>query len=169
MTYSYTNAYTRTFTRTSAQYLASKVAGDLRRVSSYYGSPSESQIQDYLQELVEMLAQGYVESVEYGFKREDRRVVTLYYEFHPDGTLADSRSGGVYAYADITGAPWFSFMAYTQKWSDLSEAARVAFVAKLPFKRTPGQAPADGSGYWATDRSYSIDGFGIQRKTFRPY
>jgi hypothetical protein len=78
MTYSYTTTLAETFTRTIARYVASKVVADLRRMHSYYGQPSLGLIEDYYEELTELLAGDYVQSVEYGFKRGDRRVVSLY-------------------------------------------------------------------------------------------
>ncbi|MDA2915770.1 hypothetical protein MYX64_02845 [Nitrospinae bacterium AH_259_B05_G02_I21] len=160
---------TRTFTRTSAQYIASKVVSDLRRMLSYYGKPSESWIDAYYEELSELLANGYVENVEYGFKRNGKRVVSLYYAVRADGSLSDNRAGGVYAWTDTAGAAWFSFLNYTNKWWRLSQEERNRFRSRLPFRRTVGEAPGDGYGYWITDRSYTADGVGTQRRTFRPY
>lgn len=165
----YTFATTSTFTRTSARHIASKVVTDLRRMSFYYGRPSERQIEDYYAELVELLVEGHLESVEYGFRREGRRVVSLYYEARADGSLSDDRAGGVPARVDITGASWFSFLEKSTKFFNLPEREQARIEAALPVKRTPSQPPSNGQGYWVTDRSYSADGVGTQRRTFRPY
>ena len=166
-----TNTFTTstTFTRTDAKYLASKVVSDLRGMKDYYGRPDESLIRDYYEELAELLVGGYVASVEYGFKRNGQRVVTLFYELRTDGSLTDGKSGGVYARADISGAKWFSFLVYSSKWDLLSPSAQQEIEARLPFQRSYGQAPQDGSGYWVTDRSYSSKSVATQRRTFRPY
>ena len=165
--YSWTT--TRTYTRTNAQYVSSKIAADLRRILSYYGEPSESWIEKYRDELTMMLAESYVDSIEYGFKRNESRVVTLFYSFRSDGTLKDDRAGGVYSRANIDGAVWFSFLIYLSKWNSLTQAERDSFESKCPIKRTTGSQPKDGNGYWAQDRSYSSDALDAQRKTFRPY
>lgn len=168
MSYTFTN----TFTRTSAQYIASKVAADLRRMNAFYGHsghPSEQEIEDYYNELVEFLLHGHLENVEYGFKRNGERIVSLKYTVAMNGSLSDGHAGGVYARVDVSGASWFSFMIYSSKWSALSQEALQSFNAKLPFVRTSGEAPKDGQGYWIADRSYSADGIGTQRQTFRPY
>ena len=167
MTSTYTTS--STFTRTNAEYIASKVVADLGGMRDYYGRPTDSQIWDYYGELAELLVGGYVASVEYGFKRSDRRVVTLYYEVLADGSLADGRSGGVYARASVLDTVWFSFLTYSWKWDSLQAADQRNIEAGLPIKRSYGQAPQDGSGYWVTDRSYSSQGVGTQRRTFRPY
>ena len=166
-----TNTFTTstTFTRTNAEYLASKVVSDLRGMKAYYHCPNESEIWDYYAELAELLVCGLLGSVEYGFKRNGQRIVTLLYLVQTDGSLADGKSGGVYARADISGAMWFSFLTYSRDWSLLSSSDQQKIKARLPIQRSYGQAPQDGSGYWVADRSYSTQGVGTQRSTFRPY
>lgn len=158
-----------TFTRTGAKYIASKVLADLRGMRDYYGEPSESQILDYYGELTELLVGGYIESVEYGFRKNGRRVVTLYYEVLSDGSLSDEKSGRVYARADISNSKWFSFLTHNGKWASLSPADRQQIEARIPVKRSPGKSPQDGNGYWMADKNYSSQGVGTQRRTFRPY
>ena len=167
MTYTFTT--TKTFTRTSAQHIASKVQTDLHRMLSYYGKPSKRWIDAYFEELTELLVHGYVANIEYGFRRNGKRVVSLYYTVQADGSLSDNRAGGVFARADITGATRFSFLNYSDKWFELSRDDRDRFQARLHFQRTTGEAPGDGDGYWVDDRSYSVDGDGTRRQTFRPY
>lgn len=166
-----TNTFTTssTFTRTNAEYIASKVVADLRGMKDYYGRPNESQIRDYYEELAELLAGGYVSNVEYGFERSGQRIVALYYEVRTDGSLTDGKSGGVYARANTLDAGWFSFLTYSWKWTSLPDIDQQAVEARLPIKRSYGQAPQDGSGYWVTDRNYSSQGVGTQRRTFRPH
>ncbi len=165
----YTTTTTRTFTRTSALYLASKVAADLRRLRSYYGRPSEELIGSYVEELTTLLAGGYLKLVEYGFRRNSQRVITLRYEVNSSGVLTtDSSAGGVYARADVNDASWFSYLEKSATWSWLTDQQRITIEAGISIKRTVGDAPRDGVGYWVTDRSYSSDGTAVQRQTFRP-
>ncbi len=166
-----TNTYTTStaFTKTNADYLASKVVADLRGMRAYYDKPSETRIWEFYEELAELLAGGYVASVEYGFRRDGRRIVSLYYEARTDGSLTDGKSGGVYARADISGAQWFSFLTYSWKWSLLSSSAQQEIEGRITIQRSYGQAPGDGNGYWSIDRSYASQGTGVQRRTFRPY
>jgi len=166
MTSSYT--LSDTFTITHARHIASRIAGDLRLLWLYYDKPSEAMIEDYLEEVAQMLAKGYLDTFEVGFRRNGQRMISLFYTAEADGTLSDSRSGGVPRGADISGASQFSFMDYSQKWWDLSPADRDAFKATLPVDRTPGSAPTDGAGYWTADRSYAAGGAGVQRRVFVP-
>ncbi len=167
MTFSFTTS--STFTRTGARYIASKVAADLRGMRDYYKQPDESRIRDYNEELTELLAGGYLATVEYGFVKNDQRIVTLYYEVRPDGSLSDERSGNVYARVDISNAKWFSFLTYSDKWESLSPADKQQIKARIHIKRAPGERPQDGNGYWVMDKSYSSQDMDMQRKTFRPY
>lgn len=166
MSFTYTTEYT--FTRTSARYIASKVVADLRRLYSYYGSPSEQWIIAYFEELTELLAARYVVTVEYGFKRGDERVVSLWYSFSETGAMTDDRAGGVYSRANVSDAEWFSFLTYSSRYFQLTPAQKEAFEQSLPFRRTSGSAPRDGEGYWTYDRSYSADGVVAARRVFRP-
>lgn len=166
MTSSYT--LSDSFTITHARHIASRIAGDLRLLWLYYDKPSEAMIEDYLEEVAQMLAKGYLDTFEVGFRRNGQRVISLFYTVEVDGTLSDSRSGGVPRAADITGAAQFSFMTYSQKWWDLTPAERNAFEATLPVDRTPGNAPTDGAGYWTSDRAYAAGGAGVRRQIFVP-
>ena len=58
---------TATFTRTNATHLAAKVIADLYQRSVLYGRPTEDAIDDYETELIELLANGYVDTYEFGF------------------------------------------------------------------------------------------------------
>ncbi|MDE0526788.1 MAG: hypothetical protein OXI27_09405 [Thaumarchaeota archaeon] len=164
MSYSYTTS--STFTRTDVAYVASKVVADLRAITSYYGQPSESEIQDYYEELVELLAEGCVARIEYGFSRSNKRVFTLSYEVGQDGSLQDGRSGGVPARADVSNAAWYSFLFPSRKWYGLNDAERQRIASRLPFTRTPGKEPQDGDGSWTIGNGYSSRGISTRRSIF---
>ena len=168
-----TNSYStsETFTLTHAKHLASKVVSDLYQCRKFYGEPSEAQIARYQDELIVMLAGGYVKDYEFGFKKNDLRVVSWQYLVNASGDLvggADDRSGGIYARADISGATHFNFMSYSQAWLDLASNEQSIVRTKHSINRNAGYLPSDGSGYWQTDRTYSSAGVAIERKTFRP-
>lgn len=157
-----------TFTRTHAEYLASKVAADLSALYSYYGRPSRSKISDFYQELVELLSGGYVESIEYGFRRDGRRVFSMSYRVRKDGSMEDQNSGGVPPRMDIGGAEWFSYLTYSENWQFLRPDQQSQINARLAIKRTPGPEPQDGDGAWEVSKSYSAGGVSTQRRIFRP-
>jgi hypothetical protein len=160
---------TTTFTRTNAHYLASKIGADLRQLRSFYQHPTLEQIDDLIDELVEMLAGGYVARYEAGFRLDNgNRVVSVRYTVSSAGVATDDGAGGVYARANVTGASWFTFMHYSDVWWALSDTARAAVKASVPIDRTPGSEPTDGNGYWETGRSYSSAGTSVSRSGFRP-
>jgi Bacterial HORMA domain family 1 len=162
MTTSYT--VSETFSITHARHIASRVAGDLRLMSSYYGRPTLPEVDDYLEEIAQLLVKGYLGTFEVGYRRDGKRVFTLLYEVLANGTLSDSRAGGVPTDADITGASCFSYVTYAR-----DDAARAAFLAGLPVQRTGGPEPVDGDGYWVhDDRSYASGGVGLRRGRFVP-
>lgn len=164
----HTVSTTLTFTWTNARHIASKVVADLRRLQSYYTWPSDEWLCKYHDELCELLVGGYLTSMEYGFQRDGRRVLSLLYTVRWDGTLADEHAGGVPARIDITGARWFSFVIYSDTWYRLTFADRERVKAGLPFHRVTGAGPEDGDGTWQDGRSYASGGAGIQRRVFRP-
>ena len=159
------------FTCTHAEYLASKVVADLYQCSRLYGSPTSALVPKYETELVELLTRGYVTQYEFGFKKNDERIVSWRYSVNSAGELTggkDERAGGVYARADITGAAHYNFMSYSASWYELTSEAQAKIKDSLPFTRTPGSLPGDGNGYWVSDRTYGNGGTSVARETFRP-
>jgi hypothetical protein len=161
--------YEVTFTIAHARHIASRIAGDLRLMSRYYSYPPVDKIDDYLEEIAQLLAKGYMEAVEFGYKRADGgRVFTLRYEVLDDGTLSDDRAGGVTAGYDVSNAKSFNHLWHSRKWWGLSQAERDRFEAGLPVQRTGQPEPTDGDGFWCEDRSYSSGGRSVRRRSFVP-
>lgn len=167
MSYTHTN----TFTRTHARHLASKVVADLYQCSLLYEKPSESSIADYQEELVTLLADGYVDTYEFGFKRDGRRVLTWHYTVTASGELdgGESRSGYLTRGIDVENAQYFNFLTHSNAWFALTSSVRDTIENGLPFQRTHGSAPSDGNGYWKTEHTYSAGGVLMERKVFRPW
>jgi hypothetical protein len=109
MTYSFTN--TATFTIVHARHLASKVAADMHLCAQYYGKPSEEKNREFAEELAQYLNEGYVKEYEFGFQKDNKRIVTWRYKVDENGVLtADDRAGKVVPYVDIAGALFFNFL-----------------------------------------------------------
>jgi hypothetical protein len=167
MSHSFTRS--STFTITHARHLSSKVAADMHLCARYYGQPPETAIRNYAEELAQFLNEGFLSQYEFGYQRNDVRVVTWRYSVDEYGRLTnDDRAGKVVPYVDVAGAAFYNFLTSNWKFATLSDAEREAFESDLPITRTPGQPPADGSGYWTTDRSYVSGGRGLSRETFQP-
>src|SRR3990167_5227043 len=115
MSNSYSVTDVETFTLAHARKIGSKVATDLLRFQSLYnGVPSDATIDSYEKEIVEFLRHDVVESVEYGFKRDDKWTeAAVRYRALPGGTLvADDDPGKIRTRLDIAGASFTSFLSH---------------------------------------------------------
>ena len=70
MSFSDTTTQTTTFALTHARHIGAKVATDLKRMQRFYGQPSDGYIADFETEVVELLKEGYLGTVIYGFQRD---------------------------------------------------------------------------------------------------
>jgi hypothetical protein len=166
---SYTTTATTTFNRSHARYVATKVAADLRRMQHLYGWPTDKVIGDLIEEITEMLALDYLKTIEIGFERYGKRVLSLKYESRRDGTLSnDNNAGGLPRGADVSGCDRINYMTYTEKFNNLTAAQQLAVKQTLPYVRTGAPEPQDGTGYWTQDRTYSAAGGGTVRRVFKP-
>jgi hypothetical protein len=169
MTSTYTTS--KTFTITHARYVTSKVAADLRQLQLFYGSPSERQIESYAEEAALLLRDGYLERVDYGFRRQNQTTgeqwVLLLRYVAKSGGLADDHSGRVPAGVDVSGASFWSYLTYTAPFFALNETEREKVKAALPIIRTAGREAGFLNGTWNSDRNYSLADRGVARSVFK--
>jgi hypothetical protein len=167
MSYSVTTS--ETFSIIHARRLSSKVAADMHLCAHYYGHPSETRIREFAEELAQYLNEGYVRQYEFGYQKNETRVVTWRYTVGENGLLTtDERPGSVVAHADVSGASFFNYLWRNARFFKLSDAEQARFETSLPFQRTNGAPPSDGAGYWKSDRNYFSGGRGLSRETFQP-
>ena len=110
MSYSYTLSETFAFTRTHARHMAAKVATDLKRMQRFYDRPTDSKIGDYEIEVIELLKEGYLATVSYGFRRNgDWIEPTLCYTARDLAGISsdDDDPGKIRPDADITDASFY--------------------------------------------------------------
>lgn len=166
---SHTFTKSHSFTITNARQLASKVAADMHLCAQYYGKPTEQRIREYAEELAQYMNEGYLAAYEFGYKKDDVRVVTWRYNVDATGTITtDDRAGKVISYVDVTGATFYNLLTQNRAFLNLSSAEQDHFEARLSIRRTVGEPPSDGGGYWTSDRNYFSGGQGLSRQTFRP-
>lgn len=168
-TFSFTHS--ATFTITHAKHLASKIAADLNVCSRLHGRPTVSQVDSYNEELIELLRYGYLSRYEFGFKRDEKRVLSWSYEVTSSGNIeTDDRAGKLSAYVDLSGTTFFNFVWYSSKYNSMSVDEQTTFDGTHPVNRTTGEPPSDGAGYWSgTEKTYSSGGTGVSRRSFRSY
>ncbi len=160
-----------TFTATHAKHLACKVSADLKRMQRFYVQPTDTRIADYETELIELLKCGYLDTVTIGFKRDGNWIEpTLRYKARDLGSMqsVDEDPGKVRPGADVSGASFYSFATYTNKWDELTSVERDAFKKRMPFYRGSADEPGV-SGYLESDRTYSSGGKALNRSTVRSY
>lgn len=171
MSYSYTMSETTTFTVTHARYIAAKVATDLKRMQRFYGKPNDLHIEDYEDEVIELLKAGYLETVAYGFRRNSNWIEpTLKYTAREliDGSASDDDPGRIRPGANISGADFYSYLNYNATWSQLPDSEKQAFEKRLPFQRSGAPEPGV-SGYFSNDLIYSAGGRALDRAIVRSY
>jgi hypothetical protein len=171
MSYSFTATETKTFTLTHARHLAAKVAADLKRIQRLYGAPDDNWIAQLEGEATELLRQGYLGTVTYGFKRNgDWIEPTLRYTAHELASAdTDDDPGRVRAGANVAGAVFYSYLTYSAAWDALSAVQHAAIKQQLPVQRTGASAPQVSGGYFADDKTYSSGGRALGRASVRSY
>lgn len=169
MSYSFTTTETKAFTITHANYLASKVATDLKRMQRFYGKPSDGMIEKYEKEIAQYLKHGYLEKVSYGFKKDgDWIEPTLIYRASDIESSANDDPGKVRPGRDISGASFYSFLEYSSEWYGLSESEKEQFYEGLPIDRGTAKTPGI-NGYLEDDRTYSSGGKALSRSSVKSY
>lgn len=169
MSYSYSSTESTSFTVTHAKHIAAKVATDLKRMQRFYGSPSDSRINDYESEITELLKHGYIEKVSYGFQKGEEWIEpTLIYTAKELGYSANDDPGKIRPGKDISGAYFRSFLEHSSAWYALSEREKSNFKRYLSCQRSAGTTPAI-CGYLEDDRTYSSGGKALTRSSVRSY
>ena len=168
---SYTITNTATFTITDAKKIASKVATDLKRIQRFYHSPSDTNIEMYEEELIELLKGGFLSKVTYGFQKDGKWIEpTLIYTAKDLGTLnaIDDDPGRIKPGADISGAYFTSFLETNSTWANLSITERNKVSDRISLKRVTGEN-AGISGYLSSDKTYSSGGKSLERSIVKNY
>ena len=171
MTYSFTISETQSFTITHARHIAAKVATDLKRLQRFYGKPTDISIADYETEVIALLKHGYLETVTYGFRRNEKWIepTIRYTERDLLGAFAnDDDPGRIRPGADIRGASFYSYLTYNPAWDRLSQTEKDSFKKLLPFQRGYASEP-EVAGYIVHDRTYSSGGRALDRESVRSY
>lgn len=171
MSSSFSVSASGTFTITHARHLAAKVATDLKRMQRMYGLPSDADIATYETEVVELLRNGYLETVTYGFRRESQWIEpTLRYTARDMlSGLGDDDPGKIPPGKNVSGASFYSYLTYSSAYLALTSVAKDAFKQSLPFQRTGAPQPTVANGYFADDLSYTSGSRTLARSSVRTY
>jgi hypothetical protein len=171
MSFSVTETQSTTFTVTHARHMAAKVATDLKRIQRLYGQPDDYDIANYEIEIIELLKEGYLGIVTYGFRRDGKWIEpTLRYTArHLSGLTAnDDDPGRIRPAANISGATFYSYLTYSGMWDLLSAVDKDSFKKRLPYYRGSAPEPAI-NGYLHGDLTYSAGGRALDRASVRSF
>ncbi len=157
------------FTITDARYVAAKIGADLRLLNSLYGQPALSAIPNYVEEVALLLRDGYLGTVDFGFKSGDVWKLRLRYTATIGGHLVDSWPGSLPTSAALAGLSFYSYLIYSTAFWQLTTAQRDAVKAALPIRRSDGVEPSVQAGSWASGHGYSRNGAGVARDVYSAY
>lgn len=159
---------TAAFTLTDARYVGAKVAADLRLLNNLYGKPSPADLDDYAEEVALLLNDGYLDTVDYGFRDTADYTwrLRLRYRATVGGHLADSRPGNLPRSLDLGRYRFHSYLTYSAAFNALDPAERQRVKAALPVRRTGGEEPGGLFGTTTGGHSYARHGTGMTRDVF---
>lgn len=171
MSSSYTTSSSSSFTITHARHLAAKVATDLKRMQRLYGLPSDADIATYETEVIELLRNGYLATVTFGFRRDGQWIepTLRYTAADMQAGLGDDDPGKIPPGKNVAGASFYSYLTYSSGYLAMTSAQQDSFKQSLPFQRTGAPQPTVANGYFADDRSYSSGSRSLARASVRTY
>jgi hypothetical protein len=136
-------------------------------MQSLYGRPLDNEIADYQQEIILLLKEGLLTSVDYGFQKNGTWILALSYEANNiSGILIDNNPGRVPIGINITGASWYSYLRKNSQYYSLSQAERDAIDGRITIKRSSATDPQTGlSGQY--DKIYGASSQQLNRKVIK--
>lgn len=160
-----TGTLTAAFTIVHARYIGAKIGTDLRLLHNFYGRPPLSDIDDFAEEAALLLRDGYLGTVDYGFKDRTTNVWKLRFRYTATtgGHLRDDRPGNLPTRATAAGYSWSSYLTYSSKFLQLSPAEQRAVDSALPITRVGATQPTLGAGTTQSGHGYGRNGTGVTR------
>lgn len=162
---------TASFTITEARYVGAKIGADLRLLNSLYGRPALTSIDDYVEEVALLLRDGYLNTVDYGFRDHEANAwkLRLRYTATAGGYLTDSRPGSLPTSFAVAGYPFYSYLTYSTKYHLLSTSEQAKVEAGLPFQRGGASEPAACVGSTTSGVGYARNGVGVARNVYQAF
>ena len=163
-----TRTASASFTITEARYVGTKIGADLRMINSLYGRPALTDIDDYTEEVALLLRDGYLGTVDYGFKDTITNAwkLRLRYTATTGGQLLDSRPGNLPATASVAGYGLSSYLTYSLKFLLLTSAQQATVKERLPITRVGAAEPTTGAGSTQSGHGYGRNGVGVNRDLY---
>lgn len=162
---------TASFTITDARYVSAKVGADLRLLHNLYGEPALAGIDGYVEEAALLLRDGYLNTVDFGFKqpRDNAWRLRLRYTASVGGHLLDSRPGSFPTTIQVAGSDFHSYLTYSAKFQQLAGPQQASVKDALPVKRTGAAEPTALFGTHASGHGYARNGAGVGRDVYTAF
>jgi len=159
---------TATFNITDARYVGAKVGADLRLLNVLYGRPDLERIGDFAEEAALLLRDGYLGTVDYGFREPATNSwkLRLRYTATTGGHLLDDRPGKLPTRAAVVRYPFYSYLTYSAAFHTLTVAQQDAVRDVLPVHRGGAGEPMTGLGTSQSGHGYGRNGSGVNRDLF---
>ena len=160
-----------TFTITEARYVGAKIGADLRLLNTLYGRPALDDIDAYVEEVAILLRDGYLNTIDYGFKDHaaNNWKLRLRYSATTGGYLTDSRPGSLPTALAVAGYPFYSYLIKSAKYLLLPATEQAKVEASLPVPRTGADEPLTGAGSTSSGIGYARNGVGVTRDVFHAF
>jgi hypothetical protein len=157
-----------TFTITEARYVGAKIGADLRLLNTLYGRPALDDIDAYAEETAILLRDGYLRTVDYGFKDHAANTwkLRLRYTATTGGYLTDSHPGSLPTALAVAGYPFYSYLTRSAEYHLLPAGEQAKVDAALPVTRTGADEPGTGAGSTSSGVGYARNGVGVSRDVF---
>lgn len=168
-----TGTLTRTasITMTDVRHVIWRIETDLRILRAQHGLITAEREQEIVHDLQLFIYRNYVEQIEFRFvdtTTQRRRYAVRYSLTRAWSGDEDDEAGGL-RYQDLGGTSFGVMITYSSGWSALPSQAKAAFRQSLKRPWGPAADVQDGTGAWATDRTYGSGGLGAARSVFRSY
>ena len=139
------------------------------RFNRYYGRLTKQRIDQFEEELIELMQYNAIDEVSYGFRKNNQWITAVKYKAIDGELVSDDVPGSLRAVEDLDGATFGSFLSYSSAWYLLPFDERQRIERRLPFERGTADEPTVKDGYWAEDLSYSAGGRALRRSSIRHY
>lgn len=161
----------KTFSITDARYVGAKIGAELRLLHNLYGEPTLAMIDSYVEEAALLLRDGYLKTVDFGFKDAGANMwrLRLRYTATVGGYLTDSRPGSLPAASNLAAADFYSYLTYSTAFHDLTATQQQAVKATLPVARSGADEPSATSGNHSAGHEYARNGAGVSRDVYSAY
>ena len=170
MTFSQTRTSSTTATWARVKYVTRKVQADLLGILDTYGYYSEEYGLKLIRDLRVLLDEEVISRVAFVWYKNGTNEVlhALSYTVIASDALADDETGDIPYYSSLSAsaASFTVVITRSQRWKNMQEYSKNRVREKLELNWENDADYNYGVGWWVTDRTYSKNGYGLERKRF---